>query len=83
MSEDPAVRGGQRGGQASLRSEKVSAAQIQVYLGGIDYPVNNQQIVEHARSKGAPQNVMSFLERLPERQYTRPNDVEHEFGKMK
>lgn len=83
MSEDPAVRGGQRGGQASLHSSKVSAAQLQVYLGGIDYPVNKQQLVDHARSKNAPDNVMGWLEKLPEREYTRPNDVEHEFGKLK
>lgn len=83
MSEDPAIRGGQKGGQASLHSEKVSAAQLQVYLKGIDYPVNRQQIIDHARSRGAPDNVMSFLERLPERQYSYPTDVEQEFGKMK
>ncbi len=83
MSEDPAVRGGQRGGEASLHSEKVSAAQIQVYLKGVDYPVNKQQLLEAARKNNAPDNVMQFLNRLPERQYTRPNEVEQEFGKMK
>lgn len=79
MTQDPA----EKGGQAALRSSKVSAAQIQVYLGGIDYPVNRQQIIDHARSKGAPDNVMGFLERLPERQYNYPTDVQQEFGKMK
>ncbi len=82
-SEDPAVRGGERGGRASLHSEKVSAAQIQVYLKGIDYPVNKTQLTQHAQSRGAPDNVMSFLNRLPERQYNVPTDVEREFGKMK
>lgn len=82
-SEDPAVRGGQKGGEAALHSQKVSAAQIQVYLKGMDYPVNKKQIVEHAKSRGAPENVMSYLNRLPERQYERPTDVEVEFGKMK
>ncbi len=83
MTEDPAVRGGQKGGEASLHSQKVSAAQIQVYLKGIDYPVNRQQIIEHAKSLNAPDNVMQFLNRLPERQYNFPTDVEQEFGKMK
>ena len=76
---DPA----ERGGEESLRSEKVSAAQIQVYLAGIDYPVNKQQLVDHAKMKGAPDNVMMWLNKLPERQYSRPNEVEHEFGKLK
>ncbi|MBE0480930.1 MAG: DUF2795 domain-containing protein [Dehalococcoidia bacterium] len=79
MAEDPA----RKGGQASTRSEKVSAAQIQVYLKGIDYPVNKQQLVDHARSNNAPENVMSFITRFPERTYTRPNEVQEEFGKLK
>ncbi len=83
MREDPAVRGGQRGGEASLRSQKVSAAQLQVYLKGMDYPANRQKIINHAKSLNAPDNVMQFLNRLPERQYTRPTEIEQEFGKMK
>ena len=81
--QDPATRGGHAGGEASLRSEKVSAAQIQLYLKGIDYPASKEEIVNHARSQGAPDNVMSYLTRLPERQYTRPTEIEQEFGKMK
>ena len=83
MMEDPAVRGGQKGGQASLRSSKVSAAQLQVYLKGVDYPVNRQQLIEKAKFNNAPENVMSFINRMPERQYNYPTDVEEEFGKMK
>lgn len=74
---------GRRGGQAAMQSSKVSAAQIQKYLGGMDYPANRQDIISHAKSKGAPENVMSFLNRLPEREYRFPTDVEEEFGKMK
>ncbi len=76
---DPA----QRGGQESLRSEKVSAAQIQVYLSGVDYPVSKRELVDHAKMKGAPEKVMTWLNRLPERNYSRPNEVEQEFGKLK
>ncbi len=81
--QDPAVRGGQKGGEASLHSEKVSAAQIQVYLKGIHYPADKNKILETARKNSAPQNVMSFLNRLPSKDYNRANEVEIEFGKMK
>jgi len=73
--EDPAVRGGQRGGAASLKSDKVSAAHLQVYLKGVDYPVGKREIVAKAKSNGALDNVMVFINRLPEHQYTRPTDV--------
>ena len=66
-----------------MTTEKVSAAQLQVYLKGIDYPVSKQQMLEHAKSLSAPHNVMSALENLPERQYNSPTEVEHEFGKTR
>ncbi len=66
-----------------MTTEKVSAAQLQVYLKGIDYPVNKQQMLDHARSLNAPQNVMSALENLPERHYNSPTEVEQEFGKTR
>jgi len=74
---------GQKGGEAALHSQKVSAAQLQVYLKGINYPADRNKVVQTAKNNGAPENVMSFINRLPERQYTRPTDVEEEFGKMK
>ena len=74
---------GRKGGEASLHSEKVSAAQIQTYLKGIDYPVDKQHLVDYAKSHGATENVVSTLSKLPERQYTKPTEVEKEFGKEK
>lgn len=83
MEEDPAVRGGKRGGEAALHSEKVSAAQLQVYLKGINYPVGREEIIQTARRNDAPERVMNYLNQLPDRQYQYPTDVEREFGKMK
>lgn len=63
--------------------ERVSAAMLQVYLKGIDYPANKEDIIETARNNNCPDNVMSFFNRLPEKEYFYPTDVEKEFGKMK
>lgn len=81
--EDPARRGGQRGGQAALHSEKVSAAQIQMYLKGIHYPADKDKLIQTARSNNAPENVMNWFRKLPDRTYDRANHVEEEFGKLK
>lgn len=84
VREDPACKGGRKGGKTSAHNpSKVSAAQIQVYLKGIYYPNNKQQLVQHARSRGAPDDVMSFMNQMPERRYNSPIDVNREFGKMK
>jgi hypothetical protein len=72
-----------KGGERALKSEKVSAAQIQVYLKGMDYPANREEIIQRAEENNAPENVMKFLRQLPERQYERPNHVQQEFGRMK
>ncbi len=79
-----AVRGNpEKGGEASLHSEKVSAAQLQQYLAGIDYPAEKDDLIKTAKSNKAPENVMSFMNRLPERTYNRPTEVEQEFSKLK
>lgn len=87
MEEDPARKGGRiggpKGGRASLHSEKVSAAQIQMYLKGIHYPADKDTLIQTARNNNAPDNVMSWFERLPDRTYDRANHVEEEFGKLK
>lgn len=73
----------QKGGESSMHSPNVSAAAIQMYLKGINYPADKQKLVQTARSNGATQQVMDFINRLPEKQYTSPIMVEQEFGKMK
>ncbi len=79
MAERPEVRGG----RAAMQTEKVSAAQIQVYLRGMDYPARKNELVRHARDRGAPENIMKFIQGLEDRTYTSAADVEISFGKEK
>ena len=85
--EDPAVKGGKIGGpiggRAALHSKNVSASELQLYLKGVDYPANRDELVQKAEENNAPENVMEWIRKLPERTYERPNHVEEEFGKMK
>jgi Protein of unknown function (DUF2795) len=52
--------------------------QIQKYLSGVDYPVTKEQLLEKARDNGAGEDVLSALEKLPERDYNGPNAVSAE-----
>jgi hypothetical protein len=72
-----------KGGEAALHTPRVSAAELQVYLKGINYPADKQKLVTTARQNKATQPVMDFINRLPEKQYASPIMVEQEFGKMK
>jgi hypothetical protein len=49
--------------------------QIQKFLGGIDYPANRETLIARAKESGADDNVISALEKLPDREYGRPTDV--------
>jgi hypothetical protein len=55
--------------------------QLQKYLGGVDYPTDKQNLIEHARSKGADENVLKTLQELPMDRFNSPNDVSEAFGK--
>ena len=60
----------------------VNPVQVQKFLGGIDYPIGKQELVEHAKSKGADDDVMSTLEQLPFEEFNSPNDVSEAIGKL-
>jgi len=60
----------------------VNPIQVQKFLGGIDYPIGKQDLLEHARSKGADDVVMSTLEQLPFDEFNSPNDVSEAIGKL-
>jgi hypothetical protein len=61
-------------------SEKPNPIQMQKFLGGIEYPASRDQLVEHARSKGADDAVLEGLQAIPDREYNGPNAVSQAFS---
>jgi hypothetical protein len=50
--------------------------EIQRHLKGVDYPADREELLEVARSEGAPQDVIEALESLPEdEQFDGPDQV--------
>jgi hypothetical protein len=60
----------------------VNPIQVQKFLGGMDYPANKDEIVRHAKSKGADEKIMETLEQLPEESFETPADVSKAIGKI-
>ena len=52
--------------------------QIQKFLGGMDYPVTKDTILETAKKSGADQPVLDALGNIPDREYSGPNAISHE-----
>jgi Protein of unknown function (DUF2795) len=49
--------------------------EVQKYLSGVDYPASKQDLIEHAKNKGAPKEVLGDLEDIPDEEYDGPNRV--------
>jgi hypothetical protein len=73
---------GMSGGESPMRTPHVGASQVTMYLKNIDFPTDKRKIVDMAKSNGAPETVMQMLNKLPDKQYTRSNELEQEFSKM-
>jgi hypothetical protein len=58
-----------------------SAIQLKKYLGGVDYPVDKDALIQKARDNGAGDDVIQTLQSLPVDSFNSPNDVSEAFGK--
>lgn len=54
---------------------KVSASEVQKYIGGISFPASKDDLVQHARQKDAPQEVLDVMGNLPDKEYESAADV--------
>ncbi|MFL6051635.1 MAG: DUF2795 domain-containing protein [Actinoallomurus sp.] len=55
--------------------------EVQKYLSGMDYPASKEQLIEHAKKKGAPKEIMDELQEIPENEYDGPNRVSRAVAK--
>ena len=62
------------------RYDHASAAKIQEYLAGIDYPATKRQLEEYAEQQSAPLDVRTVLEALPDEKYDGPASVSRAVG---
>ncbi|MBN9134200.1 MAG: hypothetical protein ABS69_19750 [Nitrosomonadales bacterium SCN 54-20] len=62
---------------------KTNPIQVQKFLSGMDYPANKEELMDHAKSRGADENIMHTLEQLPDEDYETPADVSKAIGHIK
>lgn len=60
----------------------VSPAEVQKHLKEMDYPARKQDLVNHAKSRGADQDILSVLGQLPDQQYNNAADVSKAIGQI-
>ncbi len=61
----------------------VNPIQLQKHLSGVDYPASKEDLVKHARQRGADQDALNTLESLPRDTFNSPNDVSEAIGNLR
>ncbi|HEU0050470.1 MAG TPA: DUF2795 domain-containing protein [Patescibacteria group bacterium] len=64
-------------------SPTVSAAELQKYLAGIEYPATKHDAIEQARENNAPEKVIKTIRGLPEDEFGGPQEIQKAFGDEK
>lgn len=87
QSQSGMGQAGQQGsqqGQAwqSGQQGQMSAAEVQQYTRGIDYPTGKQGVIEACRNNGAPQQVQDALKQLPDQQFGSAADLSKALGQI-
>jgi hypothetical protein len=69
------------GGEASVStSTAVSAAEVQKFLKGMDYPAGKQDVISQAQKNNAPSDVINVLGKINDRQFNSAADVSKAIG---
>ena len=64
------------------KSGHVSPAIVEKFLAGTRYPAEKRMLVTNAENKDAPDDVMTVINRLPDKTYNSPIDITKEMGKL-
>jgi hypothetical protein len=60
----------------------VSPAIVEKYLAGIHFPTEKENLLNNARKKDAPEEVIVILSKMPDKTYRSPIDITKEIGKI-
>lgn len=53
----------------------VNPIQIQKYLKGVDYPADKESLIEAANSNEAPEDLVTMINSLPDKEFGSPAEV--------
>jgi len=54
--------------------------QLNQLLSHLPYPISTADLVQFARQHGANDQILSMLERLPDKTFNSPEDIKNTFG---
>jgi len=82
-SQETRERVAHLGGEASVSTKTaVSAAEVQKFLKGMDYPAGKKEVVSQAKKNKAPKDVLDVLNKVDDQQFNSAADVSRAIGKV-
>lgn len=63
--------------------DNVSAAEVEQYLSGVDFPCGRQELIECAAINEASEEILELLRAFPDEEFRSPVDVARCFGQLK
>lgn len=66
----------------SSNRERPEPIAVEKHLKGIKFPADKQDLIAHAQQNDAPEEVLSTLERMPDREYGNAADVAKGVGEI-
>lgn len=52
-----------------------TVARVDMFIDDIDFPCNKDDLIEHAKSNGAPKDVLQLLDQFPDKEYASTFDL--------
>jgi hypothetical protein len=82
-SQETRERVAHMGGEASVSTETaVSAAEVQKFLKGMDYPAGKKEVVSQAKKNKAPIEVIDILQKMKDQKFNSAADVSKALGQV-
>lgn len=57
-------------------------ADLELYLGDLEYPVSRDELIEHIRGQGAPEVMVVTLAQLAEQEFSSAADISMALGEV-
>jgi hypothetical protein len=69
--------------QPKKSQREIGITDVQKYIDGIDFPAGKNELLDHARQKDAPDEILELMKNFPSQQYGSPTDVSRAMGQKK
>lgn len=68
---------------SGYRYGPITDAEIEQFTSGMRYPCDKGTLIDFARQRGAPKDVLDLMKQFPSEQYVGPTDVTHNINRVK